>query len=246
MTILSGLSSDWVRRHFARTLFIGGTILAGMTGTPLRAEMPAYLHTALSGFNPAIPDGWAYTLTTKRQDRTITERHDPSKPSAGQWTLLAMDGRTPTADELEKYNRARSAAPGGTQPNFAKADIEPGTITLVRESQDHAEFTALFREAATGADKMLGHLQLRLQVDKRVPYVSSYILELKEPYNPILGVKMVELRVQALFTPPKHTQPSLISTLTSHFSGRIFFFPTGEDMRLTYQEYAPPRGELSR
>jgi hypothetical protein len=221
-------------------------VLLAMTGINSPAATPAYLHQALVGFNPVNPPGWAYTLTTRREDRTISERHDPSKPPGGQWALLTMDGRPPTAEETEKYGRARSAGPGGSQSNFTKADIEPGSLQLIRETQDHAEFSAEFREAATGADKMLGHLLLRLKVDKRVPYVSAYILELKEPYSPILGVKMQELRVEALFRPPNGDQPSLLSQMTSHFAGRIFFFSTGEDLRLTYQDYTPPPNELSR
>jgi hypothetical protein len=221
-------------------------VLLTISGIKMPAAVPTYFHQALAGFNPAPPSGWAYTLTTRREDRTISERHDPSKPPGGQWALLTMDGRTPTTEEMEKYGRARSAGPGGSQANFTKGDIEPGSLQLIRETQDHAEFSAEFREAATGADKMLGHLILHLKVDKRVPYVSAYNLELKEPYSPILGVKMRELRVEALFRPPNGDQPSLLSQMTSHFAGRIFFFSTGEDLRLTYQDYTPPPNELSR
>lgn len=212
----------------------------------VRAETPGYLHAALADFHPGVPAGWAYTLTTIRNDRSITERFDPAKPPAGQWTLLETEGRAPTDNEREKYARARSAGAGGTQANFEKADIDPGSIALLKEDDAQAEFTAAFRETSTGSDKMLGHLTLRLVVDKRVPHVTAYVLELKEAYTPVLGVKMNELRVEARFSSPVVGRPSLPLEMTSQFTGRIFFISTGENLRLIYRDHAPAQMELSR
>jgi hypothetical protein len=208
--------------------------------------MPGYLRTALAGFNPGMPDGWAYTLTTVRNDHSMTERFDPAQPPAVQWTLLELENRAPTQDEIEKYARSRSAGPGGTQTNFKKADIDPGTFVLLKEDDVQAEFTATFRETSAGADKMLGHLILHLTVDKRLPHVAACVLELKEPYSPVLGVKMNELRVETRFSLPAEGRPSVPTEMTSRFAGRIFFISTGENLRLTYRDQAPPQMELSR
>jgi hypothetical protein len=218
----------------------------GLPLAPVRAEMPAHLRTALAGFNTAMPSGWAYTLSTVRNERSIAERFDPAQPPTAQWTLLQSEGRAPTAEELEKYRRARSSAPGGNQANFEKSDIDPGSFKLVKEDAERAEFSAAFRETATGPDKMLGHLSLTLTVDKRVPHVAAYALELKEPYSPVLGVKMNTLRVEVRFSPPADGRPSLPVEMTSHFDGSIFLIPTGEVLRLTYRDHSPPLTELSR
>jgi hypothetical protein len=211
----------------------------------LPAQQPAYLRTALESFHTGVPAGWGYTLTTVRHGRALTERFDPARPVAAQWTLLETEGRPPTPDQIEKYHRARAAAPGGMQANFERADIEPGSLTLVSEDATHAEFSGGFRETSAGPDKMLGHLKLVLKVDKNVPHVSVYVLELKEPYSPVLGVKMTELRVEARFSPPTTGRPSLLNGLTSRFAGRIFFIPTGEELELTYRDHTAPT-ELSR
>jgi len=221
-------------------------VLAGLTAATTHAEIPDYLHAALAGFHPGMPAGWAYTLETTRNGRTLTERFDPTRPSDSQWSLLDNDGHKPTPEAREKYLRARTAAPGGTESNFEKADIDPGSFNRVRENEQQAEFVADFREAATGADKMLGHLRLRLFVDKIVPHVTRYVLELKEPYSPVLGVKMNELKVEASYLPPTAGRPALLAEVYSHFAGRIFFFPTGEDLRLNYRDHLPPENELSR
>jgi hypothetical protein len=241
-----GSSRGVPRPSFKRFSLLAAVLLAVCATDCARAQHPAYARTALEGFNTGMPAGWAYTLATTRNGHTITERFDPTRPSGAQWTLLETEGRTPTATEIEKYTRARGAAPGGMQANFERADIEPGSLILVQEDAEHAEFTAAFRETSTGPDKMLGHLSLRLRVAKRVPHVAGYTLELKEPYSPVLGVKMNALRVEARFSPPTDNRPSLPVEMTSRFTGRIFFISTGEDLHLSYRDVTPPPTELSR
>ncbi len=202
------------------------------------AEMPGYLRAALGKFNPEVPPNWAYTLTTERSGQQTTERFDPSKPPAEQWSLLRTEGRAPTSEDLEKYFKYKaSQTPGATQATFHKGDIEPGTIKLVHEDPDRAEFTCTFREQSTNADKMLGHLGLRLTVNKHEPYVEKFSLTLNAPYNPILTVKMRELVVTMNFSPPTGNRPSLPAESTSHFEGRIFFFSLEENLHFTYFDF---------
>lgn len=209
--------------------------------------MPAYLRTALAGFSPDAPAGWAYTLATTRDDLRMVERHNPALPPATRWTLLEWQGRPPTPDELEKYARSRPAADsGGTKANFSRTDIEPGSLVLVHEDDSRAEWSGHFRETSAGADKMLGHLSIRLVVDKHIPHVAEYALSLPEPYRPVLGVKMHTLDVLVRYHAPTENRPALPATQTSRFTGRIFFFSTREEIQITYTDYTPPSSELSR
>lgn len=201
--------------------------------------MPHYVREALGKFSTEVPVGWAYTLTTVRnnQDRT-SARFDPARPPAEQWTLLQVNGRAPTARETARYAQVRTggnaAAPQGT---FQKADIEPASVELMREDTARGEFRCAFRAEATGADKMLRHLSLRLTISKQQPHVEKFALELTAPYSPVLGVKMRELLVQMNFGPPGQDRPSLPVANTSHFVGRIFFIGMEENLALTYTDF---------
>ncbi len=223
-----------------RRLKIGGlalgVLLTALSGV---AAMPDYLRAALGKFSTGVPAGWAYTLTTVRnEDARITARFNPAKPPAEQWTLLQLNDRLPTAKEIAQYGRARasgnSPAPQGT---FQKADIDPASVALLSEDAERAEFRCTFRAEAAGADKMLGHLTLRLTVSKQQPHVEKFVLELKEPYSPVLGVKMRELLVQMNFTAPGPDHPSLPVGNTSHFLGRIFFISMEENLLLAYSDF---------
>ena len=237
-----------VRRRFAefrrRTAGQALSVVAvGLTlaVTTAAAVTPDYLRQALAQFSPDVPRGWAYTLVTDRNGEQLKERYDPSKPPADQWTLLQLNGRPPTAKESEKYAHSR---PGSTssapQSTFQKADIEPGSIELIQENADRGEFRCAFRSESKGANKMLGHLILRLTVSRRQPHVEKFALELREPYSPVLGVKMRELQLQMSLSAPGPVRPGLPVESTSHFLGTIFFFTMEENLRVTYTDFAGP------
>lgn len=225
------------RRRFDAGGFL---FLALLSAVLVRADVPDYFRAALALFNPEPPAGWAYTVVTVRNDDARTTAHfDPSRPPDAQWTLLELNGRAPTARESAQYARARAgAATTAPQGNFQKGDIDPASVTLLSEDAERGEFRCAFREVATGADKMLRHLSLRLTVNKRQPHVENFILELNEPYSPVLGVKMRELVVRMNFTAPAEGRPSLPRDSTSHFLGRIFFIGIEENLTLTYSSFA--------
>lgn len=231
-------SSRRSRRPWSRLAALGLAALGAATAA--RAALPDHVREALGAFSAEPPARWAYTITTVRPEASTTERYDPAQPPAARWTLLAFNGRPPTGKELDKYRRLRAANPLPASPaNFQRSDIDPGSLRLVREDAERAEYEGGFREVAAAGDKMLGHLILRLTINKRVPHVEKFTLTLREPYTPILGVKMHTLQVEMTFAPPAPDRPSLPLAHTSHFTGRIFLIGTQEDLRITYADFSP-------
>jgi hypothetical protein len=233
MASLTGSFPAFRRLRLRRLLLAFGCVVA--TAVTANA-MPEYVREALTKFSPEAPKGWAYTLTIVRNNEArTTARFDPALPPATQWTLLDLNGRPPTASEAAQYAQAG----GSTTPqgSFKKADIDPASVSLVKEDADRGEFKCTFRPEAAEADKMLGHLTLLLTVNKRQPHVEKFALSLNEPYSPVLSVKMHELLVQMSFTAPGADRPSLPVTSTSHFLGRIFFISTEENLVLTYSDF---------
>jgi len=209
-------------------------------GSPTVAAELDYLHSALAGFEPGVPPGWAYTLTTERDGKQLVERFNPGKPPTEQWSLLRMDGHAATAEESEKYFKYKaSQAPGAMQATFHRNDIEPGTLKRVHEDATRAEYTASFREQSANADKMLAHLRLALSINKQSASVESFRLLLNAPYSPVLTVKMNELVVTMDFSPPENGRPSLPLRSSSHFKGRIFLVPFEENIQYQYSDFSP-------
>jgi len=71
--------------------------------------------------------------------------------------------------------------------------------------------------------------------------VERYVLELKEPYWPVLGVKMNQLRIEARFSAPDEGRPSLPVSVESHFTGRILLFANEENLSLIYSDFSSVR-----
>ena len=230
------------RREFSVRSWLGLLSLGALLPLPTAfAAPPPYLQEALTKFIPAVPRDWAYTVKTEAADRQTVERFDPAKPPAEQWSLLLTNGRAPTEEEQAKYFKFKAGqVPGPTEANFQKGDIEPGSFRLLREDGRRAEYLCAFREQAANSDKMLAHLSLRLTVAKQPAHVEKFALELRETYSPVLGVRMRELAVEMLFSPPEGNRPALPLRSSSHFAGRIFLIPLEENLRLTYSDFAPP------
>lgn len=234
----------FLRRNPARRLLrsAGLILAASLASAGALAAMPAYLREALDHFSPEVPAGWAYTQTTNRNDLVTTERFDPAQPPAGRWILLQYNGREPTPKDREKYRQFKESNPTtSSQAAFRKGDIEPGSIELIREDSERAEFRCTFRPEAADSDKMLGHLSLQLTVNKPQPHIEKFLLGLNEPYSPVLGVKMNALTVEMSFSAPSADRPSLPAVSSSRFSGRIFFIGTEENLQVSYSAYARVR-----
>ncbi|MES2691845.1 MAG: hypothetical protein V4773_00140 [Verrucomicrobiota bacterium] len=87
-------------------------------------------------------DNWAFTQRAVEYDdgkpRERLERYDPSRAGDGRWTLLAIDGRTPTKEEHAawakkkfKKNRRRFDSPLSDYFDFRDARVVAETPALI-------------------------------------------------------------------------------------------------------------------
>ncbi len=208
-----------------------------------RAEAPAYFREAFARFHPDVPPGWACTLTTTRGAESSVERGDPSRPLTERWTLLRRNGRPPTPEEIERHRNYRVAtSTSALRATFQRGDIDVASVQLVREDAAEAEFRCRFRSDLK--DQLLDHLELRLTVRKQPAVVRQYELLLTEPFWPVLGLKMTELRVEMRFAPAAPGGPLLPASATSHFRGRLLLLKTiAEDVAVAYSDYVHTKPE---
>ncbi len=71
------------------------------------------------------PDDFAYTRSVRTEQRSgdkverraTVESYDPARPAGQRWTLVSVDGRAPTADELKDYSKGMARA---TVPSYGR------------------------------------------------------------------------------------------------------------------------------
>ncbi|HYC72209.1 MAG TPA: hypothetical protein VEB66_13430 [Opitutaceae bacterium] len=203
------------------------------------AEFPAVVGAALDAMPVDLPAELAYTMDIDRNGRRSTERYDPSRPAGARWTLMALQGREPSAAELAEYQRhSAGRSDPGYRASFRPAQVDRTHAEIVMESPTHVTVRAHFTEAAAESDGTLGRLDLTLLVRKDRPSIVSYRLELRASYAPVLGVKMHALDAGAELDEagrPRRTW--------SRFHGRIFLRSTDEIIEVRYRDYAPAAAE---
>jgi hypothetical protein len=120
---------------------IGGLLFAA-TLFAQAANAPTLLEEAVENWL-GERDHWAFTQRAVEYDdgkpRERLERYDPSKPGNGRWTLLAIDGKPPTAEQhaawaKKKFKKNKRAfdTPIGDYFDFRGATILGETPKAVR------------------------------------------------------------------------------------------------------------------
>ena len=85
---------------------------------------------------------------------------------------------------------------------------------------------------------MLHHLDILLTVAKPTAAIDQYVLQLIEPFSPVLTVKMLELHVETVLCAPSDQAPPLPQRTLSRFRGRILLFKSiEEDVQTTYADF---------
>lgn len=139
-------------------------------------------------------DHWAFTQRAVEWEddrpRERLERYDPSLPPERRWTLLAIDGKPPTAEQREawarkkfKKNKRRFDAPIGDYFDFRRARVVEDTPRLVRfEVPLRRDKNWLFP-----TDKV----EVRVSVIKETRALEHLTANVREPFKVLLGLARI-------------------------------------------------------
>lgn len=214
-------------------------LLIGAVGGRVGAEeVPEQVQEALTKFTADVPPDWAYTLRTRKGSETSLERYDPARPDGQHWQLLEHDGRPPTAQETERYQRYRITVNATTpRPTFRRGDLDLATCRLIGTREGLEEYACRFR--ADVNEPLLSRLELRFWVSRgHMATISRYSLHLVEAYSPILGLNFKALDVTVTLSAAESDKPSLPLRSHSVFHGSILVFKSiDEETTVEYSDY---------
>ncbi|MBB5637574.1 hypothetical protein HDE68_003489 [Pedobacter cryoconitis] len=85
----------------------------------------------LNGDNLRQPDDFAFdfkqtTVTTGKQSVTVA-RFDPSGPKEEQWTVISVDGKSPSKSDINSFRKNHSKQPASNQADESSYKIEKET-----------------------------------------------------------------------------------------------------------------------
>lgn len=200
---------------------------------PLSADFAA----ALKSFRAEGAKGWSFVQSTATRSQTIVERYDPSKPEFTRWTLLQMNGKSPTEKETRDYAEKQSRRSNNdTAPDVTK-QLDLGSASRLRDDAERAVYR--FHLTAGGNDDTSAkYMVATFTFHKPSATITQVELANTEPFSPMLTVKIEEARTVISYSSSSADRPSLLERITVHVRGRAMWFKSlDEDMTVTYSDY---------
>ncbi|HEX2853014.1 MAG TPA: hypothetical protein VHO24_07245 [Opitutaceae bacterium] len=200
--------------------------------------MPPALEAALRDFRADGPPGWSFVQTSTAGTESLAERFDAAKPEFERWTLLAKNGRAPTADEERDYREKQTRrSRGGTAPRITES-LDPATVEVVSETEEQLVCRCRLKKGEAG-DKTAEFIRVTLSLHKPTQTIETFELGSMAPFSPTLGIKLAEMKTVMSFSRAEAGRPSLLLRVTTRLRGRAFWFKSlDQDLMVVFSDHA--------
>lgn len=195
----------------------------------------AIFEEAVQAINNDYRQSWAFTETSVETDAVLVGRYDPRRPSGERWTLLSIDDREPTADEIEDYLDDRDDDDGEENTDNVDIMVEDGSLVLLEETDDHY----LYSFTPSGNDEdFMEHVDATIKIIKDGPYIGYIDLHASEPFRPQFGVKVSEFTTRLSFGPAAEGGPIVPRLVDIRIKLRAFLIINVDEKNfISYSEY---------
>jgi hypothetical protein len=141
-------------RFFFPALIAFLPLVPSLAAEPAAPGADALKERIIAHARTVTAEDYAYTRTVraestegdKKEERVVLEKWDPAKPLEQRWTLIAINGQPPNADELKEYRKAlprrRQIYYGRVAGYFAK----PATSAVDSRGRTVFRFASLPKE----------------------------------------------------------------------------------------------------
>jgi hypothetical protein len=169
------------------------SMLAALTAS-LRAETPALLSEAMAKWSAEV-DGWAFTQRVRTFDNGKVklerlERYDPSRPDDQRWELLQIDGKPPTAEQREYWEKRKNRKAKRRPDKSIEEYFDFAHATVAKETPESIGYDVPLRRDTTRL-VALDKINIEVTVNKRTHTIQQITGGLKEPLRVALGLARV-------------------------------------------------------
>ncbi len=211
----------------AGALFLAGALPAG-------DDYSALVEDAVTALDSGYHEEWAFTETKLEDEKLWVGRFDPSRPKNERWSLLSVDGRDPSDDEIDDYLGDQDDPSGGDESSVS-AMIEPGSVRLIEETDDFWRFAFV---PSDDDEAFLRNVDSTLRIMKDGRYLAEIELVAQRPFKPGFGVKFDEFLTRLTFAPVADGGPIAPRTVDVKVKGRaVLVFRFDETTALAYSDF---------
>jgi len=195
----------------------------------------AIFEEAVLAINNNYRQSWAFTETAIETEAVVVGRFDPRRPSGERWTLQSIDGREPTADEIEEYLDDRDDDDGEENTDSVDIMVEDGSLVLLEETDEHY----LYSFTPSGNDEgFMEHVDATIKIAKDGPYIEYIDLQAAKPFCPRFGVRVSEFTTRLSFGPAAEGGPIVPRLVDIRVKLRAFVVVNVDEKNfVSYSEY---------
>ncbi|HEY1107800.1 MAG TPA: hypothetical protein VGE76_04180, partial [Opitutaceae bacterium] len=182
-----------------------------------------------------------FTQTTTAEGRSTAERSDAGKPAYDRWSLVQVDGRSPTASEVRHYDEQRSRrSNSGTPPKIGE-QFDLATLEIVSETEERAIYRCALKPSEA-SDKTAKFLRATITVHKPTQTIEAVELGSTAEFSPAIGVKIAELKTTMLYSIPTADTPSFPQKVVTRQRGTAFWFKALDaEMTVVFSDFERAR-----
>lgn len=198
---------------------------------------PPELAAALKDFRAEGTKGWAFTQTTTGEGKSLVERFEPLGKHFQQWTLIQQNGRSPTPEELEKYNQRKAQRSSNeTAPNV-KDQLAPGSCEVIGETAERGVYRFSLTPA-DDSDKAAAYMKATFTLHRPTGTIERVELASTGPFSPVFFINVKEARTTMDYSLPAGDRPSLLLSVNVTIRGRAMWIRSlDQDLAVTYTDY---------
>jgi hypothetical protein len=222
------------------------TLTAASSAEP-SAEHEDIVRRAFESIDHRFADSWAYTEKSTEEDVVRIGRYDPRYDRGERWSLISVDGRQPSEEEVEDYlddkdnndDRQHEDETGEDGERTVGIDVNFETLDLVEETNEHWIFSFIPDE--DDDEEFMKHVSGHIKVIKQGHYVEYIDVRNKKPIKPAIGVKIKKFRTRLEFGPAADGGPIVPLAVDVEVQGRamlVIKFDEKESVRFSDFEYA--------
>lgn len=165
---------------------------------------------------------WSFTRTDYDGEITSIGHYDPRLAVAKQWNLVSIDGRIPSADEIERYRKERASEgedDSGGNDQY-RSLMKEGSATLIHETDEFWLFA--FEPVGDSPEEaeFMASVDGTLKITKNDEYVASIMLQNNKAIKPGSGVKIQNFFTLMEFEPSQPGGRVLLAGIQVVVEGR--------------------------
>jgi uncharacterized protein (DUF885 family) len=184
-------------------------------------EYRELFESALEAVDWQFDENWAYTQTMLEDDKLWVGRFDPRNVQDGGWTLLSVDGRAPTEDEIEDYLDDRD---DGNRADISITSIvEPGTLELLEETDAYWLFSFM---PSDDEEEFFESVDATVRIGKRQEghYIEYIDMRNHSDIDAGFGTTLTQFLTRFSFAPAVAGGPVVPTGVQVRIAGRALLF----------------------